>query len=288
MQRYLLVTMVGFLAGASCRTEGERYACTEEDALALYDRRIAPLLAQGAPSSCNECHLSGIDLAMFAQDTPCGTMACMAAKGLVDMNAPEESLVLDWILRADPASPLITPDVVEKEHDAMLEWIEYSARCGAEVCPASAEGACGQPPTYEDCELPPSAANSGRKPWDDPGDCSDRTIELMFQETVYAWRGRCYPCHFSDHEGEPLDAPRWISTGDCAIGSLETMRTVVRNGYVDTTSPIQSLLLLKPLAEDAGGVEHGGGDKSHDASDPAYSDFLAWLTRYQTCVGSQP
>lgn len=281
---------LGLVAGLSCGAEPEpkQYACTQDDALELYERRIAPLLVPGAATSCNDCHLAGVDLGLFAQDTPCGTMACMKERGLVDFTAPERSLVLEWILRADPASPLITEAIIESEHDAMLEWIEYSARCGDLVCDAPAAGACGAQPSSDDCTIPSSGPGGGRKAWEDPGDCSDRTIELMFQQTVYSWRGRCAPCHFTDNPSVTSEAPRWIATGDCAVASLETMRNVIRNGYVDLSLPVQSLLVLKPLAESAGGVEHGGGDKFHDASDPAYADFIAWIQRYKSCGAEEP
>ncbi len=261
----------------------DEYACTDADAQTLFDRRIAPLLDADNPTSCNECHLAGVDLGLYLQATPCATMACMVERGVADLDAPEDSLVLDWILRATPGSPLITESSLETEHDAMLEWIEYNARCGASVCEPMMGSACGGPaPTAEDCLVPPAGGDP--KPWDDPGDCSDRTLESMFQAKVYGWRGRCFPCHASDHVGEPLDAPRWIVVGDCNAGSLATMRQVLRAGYVDREAPERSLLLLKPLAESAGGVEHGGGDKFHDIDDSGYLDFKAWIDRYIRCT----
>lgn len=82
-------------------------------------------------------------------------------------------------------------------------------------------------------------------------------------------------------------APRWISAGPCNQASLETMRTVLASGYVDLAQPDQSLLLLKPLAKDLGGVEHGGGDKFHAFEDQGYVDILYWIKREQECqVGS--
>lgn len=59
-------------------------------------------------------------------------------------------------------------------------------------------------------------------------------------------------------------------------------------GPADTTTagptPPASLLLQKPLAESAGGVVHGGGDKFADVNDPAYIDFLAWIQREAACA----
>ncbi|MCA9710530.1 MAG: hypothetical protein KDK70_32110, partial [Myxococcales bacterium] len=77
--------------------------CSPEAGLELYERRIAPLLEDDRPSTCNQCHLAGVDLSLFLQDTPCATMACMVAEGLVDLDRPDDSLVLSWIERAEPS-----------------------------------------------------------------------------------------------------------------------------------------------------------------------------------------
>ena len=259
----------------------ESRACTDDEALAVFDERIAPLLSDDRVSTCNECHLSGVDLKLYAQDDPCATMACMVESGIVDLDSPDDSLVLAWIDRASPASELITAEVIAEEHDAMRDWIRYSARCGGTVCPPI-ENPCGST-AVEPCETPPSAPSSGRKPFDDPGDCEDLTMEQGFDALVYSWRGRCYPCHFDSKADDTPEAPKWVHDGACGIGATETMHNALALGLVDIEHPEQSLLLLKPLAEDAGGVEHGGGDKFHDLGDPAYQDFLQWLQRWSAC-----
>lgn len=239
---------------------------------ALYEKRIAPLLASDRPKTCNTCHLSGIDLEMFVQDTPCQTMACLDERGLVDLGDPQASVILTWISRADPESPLIDQGVIDEEYAAFLAWIEATATCGQcftgdEPCGAPAEVECpSDDPKNEDFE--------------DPGDCSPLTRELLFRERVYAWRDRCFPCHFDD---TIVDAPKWISTGSCELGSLMTMRNVFERDLVDRADPANSLLLLKPLAESAGGVKHGGHDKFADVNDPAYIDFLSWIQREAEC-----
>ncbi len=270
------------LAGPQCtRSPEPPRACTDEDALALFDERIAPLFADGRVSTCNQCHLSGVELSLYARGDPCTTMACMVESGVVSLGEPEDSLVLDWILRAEPSSTLITAEVIDAEHDAVLEWIEYNARCGATVCPPI-ENPCGAA-SASTCEVPLSNDDTGRKPFADPGDCREVTIEAGFAALVYSWRGRCYPCHFDDRPDGNEDAPRWIHTGDCDLGAVETMHDAIELGLLDAANPSQSLLLLKPLAIAAGGVEHGGGDKMHDTEDSAYLDFLAWIERWAQC-----
>ena len=61
-------------------------------------------------------------------------MACMEEKALVDYDDPASSKVLGWILRSEPDSALITDEVVKKEHDAFLAWIDYHSRCHSELC----------------------------------------------------------------------------------------------------------------------------------------------------------
>ena len=271
------------LGFAACRDEEPvPEACMVEDNLELFERRIAPLFADDHPSTCNECHLAGVELGLYARGDECRTMACMVEEGIVDLDTPEDSVVLGWILRGTPDSALITDDVIQAEHDAMLEWIEFQSQCNGALCD-DYDDPCGHGPHAGDCDIPASAHDLPPREFEDPGDCSDRTLELAFEALVYSWRGRCNPCHYDTFDGNPEDAPRWIAIGDCNAGSLATMRTVVREGYVDATDPAGSLLLLKPLAESAGGVEHGGSDKFLDATDSAYQDFRRWIERWSAC-----
>jgi hypothetical protein len=285
--RVLLVVAAAVLgAVSSCdRDDGPPVpaVCEDDDKLTIFEDRIAPLLKDGNKSTCNECHLAGVDLGLYSKGADeCTTMACMVESGIVDLEHPESSVVLTWILRGVPASMLITADVVQQEHDGMLEWIRFQSSCGAALC-EPVENPCGDGPTSGTCETPPSGHDLPPKGFDDPGDCSDLTLERGFGALIYSWRGRCYPCHYDTHPGDPMDAPRWIVEGDCNIGALASMRNVIELGVIDVENPEQSLLLLKPLAESAGGVEHGGSDKFFDTNDGAYQDFLAWIERYAAC-----
>lgn len=255
--------------------------CTPEAGLELYERRIAPLLADDRPSTCNQCHLAGVELSAYVQATPCETMACMVEQGIVDLDDPEASVVLAWIERATPSGG-ITEHTIDSERAAMLEWIEHTASCEAEVCPP-VDAPCGVPPDETDCEIPPPVAEP--MPLDDPGDCADVTLELVWREKVYAWRGRCFPCHFDSQADrfEELEPPPWITTGECNLASLATLRNAERGGYLDAHAPLQSLLLTKPLDESLGGVEHGGGAKLHSLEDSTYLDFAYFVQRWAAC-----
>lgn len=281
MKRLVAPLLIGLCAGlaSSCETAG--YQCTEEEGLELFEKRIEPVISDDRPHSCNQCHLSGIDLSNFVQDSPCQTMACLEEQGLVDLDDPKNSTILGWIERAEPDSELITEAVIAEEYDGFLSWIEFNAECDG-VCP-DFDNPCGAAGTYEDCAVP--GESDEPRPTDDPGDCSDLTIEQLFADKIYAWRGRCFNCHYTDNDGPPEDAPRWIVTGECDEGSLATMRNVEQLGLIDVENPTQSKLLLKPLSEEFGGVWHGGHHKFVDTEDVAYLDFLYWLERYAECNG---
>ncbi|MBL9101569.1 MAG: hypothetical protein JNL82_11460 [Myxococcales bacterium] len=210
--------------GAASST-GAHGAC-EVESNDLFTKRIAPLLATDRPKTCNTCHLSGVDLEMFVQETPCQTMACLDSRGLVDLTDPAGSVVLQWISRADPSSPLIDQQVIDEEYSAFLAWIEATAACG--LC-YSGDAPCGVP-----SEATCAADDPKNDPYEDPGDCSPLTRETLFRHKVYAWRERCSPCHFDDTE---FDAPKWIATGPCELASLTTMRNVLERKLVDFDDP---------------------------------------------------
>ncbi len=255
-----------------------RFECTPGEGDSLFEQRIAPLLQTDRPSTCNQCHLSGVDLTAFVRPTPCQTMSCLDARGLVDLARPDESLILQWIARATPDSELITDAVIAEEYGGFLEWIEQAAFCGACEGAEDLEDPCGEGDESVICEFDdPESAPA----FEDPGDCSDYTREALFRHKVYAWRDRCYPCHFDSSKQK---APKWITTGPCALASLATLRNVQEGEFLSLEQPAASRLLLKPLAEDAGGVEHGGHDKFASVDDPAYRDFLYWIEREAECA----
>lgn len=243
-----------------------------------YHDRIEPLLTDQNPKTCNQCHLSGLDLGVFVRETPCETMACLVEQGLVDLSAPDQSKILSWIQRASPDSALITEQVIQAEYTGFLEWIQASASC-PEAC---AGATCSTPSADDICKL--DNAPTVATPAPDSFDCSDAALEQLFYDDVYNWRGRCFPCHFSSELKADPEAPRWIRVeGNCATSSVETLHWVLARNLLDFDDPTQSLLLLKPLAEAAGGVKHGGHDKFEDTTDPAYQSFLDFIQHYVDC-----
>ena len=244
---------------------------------AFHDR-IEPLLAEDRVTTCNQCHLSGVDLTAFARETPCKTWACLVDQGMVNPETPEESKILGWILRASPESDLITGDVIRAEHDGFLEWIEANAEC-PDAC---AGVSCGEPGDGPTCDL--GTADDPVLPTGaDTRGCSDTELEQAFYDDVYAWRGRCYPCHYDTELDADKDAPRWLSlVGNCNTGSAVTLKRALTLGLINNVEPENSLLLKKPLDTSGGGVKHGGGAK-FTTTDDTYRSFLRFIEHYAEC-----
>lgn len=259
--------------------------CSPEQGLRLYDERIDPLFRDDRPSTCNQCHLSGINLRQYVQGTPCETYACLVDQRLVDQDEPEESKVLAWIKRATPESELITQEVIDAEYDAFLEWISFNARCdecASVTCPLPVDAGTFCPDENED---PHATSNDAGIV--DPGGCAQTALERVFRSTIYDQRGRCSPCHFNIPESAEYQAPLWVEVApDCETGARVTMDNIIRSGYVDLEEPERSLLLLKPLAESRGGLPHGGGDKFENQDDPGYQSFLYFIQRLSECESS--
>jgi len=255
---------------AGCDTPEIDLVCTDEEQDVLYERYIEPLVTGGQPSSCNQCHLSGVDLSMYVRDTPCDSMACLAEQGMVDLEEPANSEILAQILLADPASPLIDREVIQREYDGFLAWIEWSASCQDCVC-GEIEDPCGGATTTS----PPTGVQTPLG-----GTCTEEELGASFEAKVWPWRDRCSSCHSPDGAGADDGAPaHWIVTGTDR-DPLYTMYAVIGASYIAYATPPDSLLLTKPLA---GIVDHGGGDKLDNTSDPAYVDILAWIEEYAAC-----
>jgi len=243
---------------------------------ALFEQRIAPLLSADRPASCSACHASGVRLEDFVRGTACEAMACLKEQGLVRLDRPEESVLLSWIGRKAPESSLIDNSIVLEERAAFLQWFEHEANCG--TC---ADVSCPDPePTG--CAADDSVDNA----YDvatDPGDCSAETIERLFRGTVFRWRARCGPCHIDGADSSANAARFFFQDGDCGVASLASLRRMEGSGYIDAEEPLESLLLLKPLAEKDGGVPHGGHDKIVAENDRAFDAYVHFLTRYGAC-----
>ncbi len=234
----------------------------------VFKRRIEPLIAGDRPQSCNQCHLSGVDLSMFVRESACSSMACLLEQGEVSFSAPGQSKILDRIRLAKPQSELITQLVIDAEYNGFLAWIEHSAQCHDAAC-----GDVGPNPCGVTKAPPPDGV------LDPLGGCSEEAVGQAFETLVFPWKVRCGACHIP---GNTVSATAWLDTES----SLRTMYNLLGVGAVDTENPHLSEMLTKPLAvgDPSGeGAKHGGGDKFADKTDETYQDLFEWVTYYAAC-----
>ncbi|MCA9617693.1 MAG: hypothetical protein KC731_01650 [Myxococcales bacterium] len=283
--RHLLACLGLALGAATCDgwdPPAPLVDCSDEATQGFYEKRIAPLFEEERPRSCNQCHLSGVDLTAWSKGSACQTMACMVSEGIVDLDHPEDSLVLAWIDRAAPQSSGITAGVLLEERQGVLEWIERTSGCGlcddrSDPCELGGD----DPVDVNACDL--GEDDPKALALNDPGDCSDKTLELLFQKSFFPFRRRCWPCHFENYADQVPEAPKWIAVGDCDIASLSTFRNFQAQDWIDYQDPAKSLWILKPLDESLGGVEHGGGPKFHDYDEVGVPQMTYFSERYAAC-----
>ncbi|HIA02426.1 MAG TPA: hypothetical protein EYN66_11025 [Myxococcales bacterium] len=275
--------------------------CTESTLDQAYQKYVEPFVSGTLPTSCSQCHMTGIDIGMYAQDTPCQTLACMVDSGVVDLSNPESSSLLADIKLGQTKSSVFD---VEKEYEAMLNWIQWSASCHSDVC-GKIESACSSGS---------NAASTGINPI---GSCSETGLLASFWDAVIIDKGRCDVCH-SDWAKKDTTKGPCTSDADCdeklqcldglcrKAGAyfspsffeglkgemvwkkkkdkergLNTMYNMVALGQIDIEEPLNSLMLVKPLLENfqptaiygsgvniptvepgvGVGVSHGGSNK---------------------------
>jgi len=89
-------------------------------------------------------------------------------------------------------------------------------------------------------------------------------------------RTRCVVCHSSGRRAFNLVPLKAGSTGYTAEESRRNFENVTK--LVNTGKPEASLLLIHPLAHDAGGDQfHSGGRQFRTRDDPDWKILLAWV-----------
>lgn len=228
------------------------------DSLALFERRILPILRSPKPSSCSECHLSGVDLKDYIRPTQQQTFASLRKAGLIDVATPEKSKLLEFLRRRPEKVQLATERMRQEELSAFESWIRAAALDPALLSAADAAGPIG--PT-----LPVEVIRHARQ---------DRVL-ASFVENVWNEVGRCAACHSPDRNQKQVqehgEQVSWIRMGD----PEGTLAGFVEAGLIDVENPEQSLLLAKPTMQ----VEHGGGQKAV-VGDRTYKQFRRFLDDY--------
>ena len=235
-----------------------------EDSLQVFERRILPILNSKKPSSCSECHLSGVDLKDYIRPSQAETFAALRTAGLINIETPDKSKLLEFIARAPKQPGLIKPEVRKAELEAFRAWIN-AAVADPQLLAAKTTQKVG--PAISD-----EVIRHTRQ---------DRILQ-SFEENIWLEVGRCAACHSPDLNAEQVkkhgEQVSWIVPGD-AEG---TLRTLLANELIDLQTPEKSLLIAKPTMQ----VKHGGGQKMV-IGDRSYQQFMAFIMDYAASANGQ-
>lgn len=232
-----------------------------DSALVVFEQRILPIFQSEKPSSCTECHLSGVELASYIKPTQEATFSSLVAAGLIDVDAPDESKILEFISRQPDRPSLITQGVREEEHAAFRAWIRAAVKTPELMTAASSQPIGPQ--------LPVEVIRHARR---------DRVLS-SFIENVWTEVGRCAACHSPDRNSKQVEEHgeqvSWITLND----PRATLEHMLDAGIINSSEPLESLLMTKPTMQ----VEHGGGQKMV-VGDRTYKQFRQFIDDYAALV----
>src|SRR5262245_31650161 len=114
-----------------------------DDSLAIFRQRIEPILRAANPSSCSECHLSGVDLKDYIRPSQEETYAALKGAGLIDTANPGASKLLTFIARKPEKPSLVTEKIRQQEYDAFKAWIAAAVKEPALAAAKASDPAIG-------------------------------------------------------------------------------------------------------------------------------------------------
>jgi hypothetical protein len=281
----------------------------------LFDQRIMPIFRSPNPSSCVQCHLSAVDLKDYILPSSDMTFASLRAQGLIDVDHPEKSKILELINMGekdlDKGATLIHEEMRKAEYEAFAAWIKAGS----------------QDPLLRNLPAPEPADKAGpERPNEIIRHARKNRVLDSFVRNVWSQRLRCFPCH-TPHEIDPSNLKHQKSLehikkmeddlGITFTGRLNlfketpeaTMDYLLRASrnpgagrlpLVNLQDPARSLLLLKPTskvpAKTANGeyepashaepVTHLGGLKMYE-DDFSYKAIITWIRDYASVVGDK-
>ena len=225
---------------------------------AIFERRILPILNSPKPSSCAECHLSGVELKDYLRPNPYETFAALNDAGLIDLKQPKQSKLLQFIRRKPESSSLVSAKVWEEELSAFTAWIEAAA-----ADPKFREA------KIKAVDIGPAIPNEVIR--------HGRNDEVLasFVEHIWSESLRCAGCHSPKLNQKQVEKFGTRVSGLVPDNPAATLQKLRDQGLIDLDNPAQSLILQKPTMQ----VEHGGGQKML-VGDRSYKQFLAFIEDY--------
>ncbi len=232
----------------------------------VFERRILPLFKSPNPSSCAECHLSGVDLKDYIRPSEAQTFASLRDGGMIDLKKPDSSHLLQLIRKSTPKTGLVTQKARDVEYMAFRDWIAAAVQDPKLRTTPALPAAERTGPAVSNAVLRHTRLDS---------------VVASFERNVWSQEGRCMGCH---RPGTPENAKNVEKYGErvnwFVPGNAEaTMRRLVEHKLINVQEPEKSLFLLKPLNV----VPHGGGVKLL-YGDAGYKQFRAWIEDYAASV----
>jgi len=231
------------------------------EALAVFEKRILPIFQAAKPSSCSECHLSGVDLKDYIRPSQSQTFAALVGAGLINVEKPDESKILAFINRRPEQPGLMTDQVRKQEAEAFQAWIQAAVR------DPELRALKGMDPIGPG--VPDEVIRHARR---------DRVL-ASFIDNVWNEAGRCAACHSPDQNQKQVkeygEQVSWITLRD----PQATLNHMLEADIINAEKPLESLLLMKPTMQ----VEHGGGQKMV-VGDRSYKQFRRFIDDYASVV----
>ncbi|MCZ6785568.1 MAG: hypothetical protein O7E54_00240, partial [Planctomycetota bacterium] len=236
-------------------------ALTEEvSAAQLFKERILPIFRSPDPSSCTECHLAAVELADYVRPTARETFLSLRDLGLVDVDVPEKSRILEMIRMAPESSAKLPSQRRAEELAAFEAWILASARD-----PELRDAAPLAPKKLARPKRPDAVIRHARK---------SRVLD-SFERLFWSDIERCASCHMPPGNIKKVKKHgkrvSWIVPGDPEA----TLERLMKQKLLDLKKPEKSKVLRKPTLQE----EHKGGQKMI-VGDETYVRWLAWITDY--------
>ncbi len=252
------ICFTGLLTMAAClpTVQGQK---NQAFSRSVFERRILPLLKSSNPSSCAECHLSGVDLKDYVRSSEAQTFASLRDSGMIDLKQPKDSHILQLIQKSTPKTGLITQKIRSAEYAAFRDWITAASQDPKLRTAAALPGGKQAGPAVSNAVIRHARIDN---------------IVASFERNIWSQEGRCMGCHRPDNQENVKkygDRVKWFVPDSPEA----TMRRLIAQGDVNVERPEESLLLLKPLNR----VAHGGGVKMM-YGDAGYKMFRAWLEDY--------
>ncbi|MBL6725795.1 MAG: hypothetical protein ISQ09_11975, partial [Rubripirellula sp.] len=248
-------------ADADVELAADRQISSDESALAVFESRILPIFQAKKPSSCTECHLSGVELSDYIGPNQEQTFASLVSVGLINVQNPDASKILEFIKRQPEKPTLVSSQVRQEELNAFQAWIR-AAVADPKLISSRSDRAIGP-------QVPEEVIVHARK---------DRVLQ-SFLDNIWTEVGRCAACHSPDQNAKQVkehgESVSWITLND----PQATLDYMLDAGIINAEHPLESLLITKPTLQ----VEHGGGKKLV-VGDRSYKQFRGFINDYSSVV----